>query len=45
LVRRWGINEKSWLEYFRESCEKLGIKCKIADSSVYMTDILKEIKL
>lgn len=45
LVRRWWINEKAWLEYFRESCEKLGIKCKIADSSVYMTDILKEIKL
>jgi succinyl-CoA synthetase beta subunit len=45
LVRRWGINEKAGLQYFKTSCETLGIKCKIADSSIYMTDILKEIKL
>lgn len=45
LVRRWGINEKKWLELIKSACEKLNIPCKVADSSEYMTDILREIKL
>lgn len=45
LVRRWWINDKKWLEMLYNACFTMWIKCKIADSSVYMTDILKEIKL
>ena len=45
LIRRWWINEKKWLELIKSACEKLGIPCKVADSTEYMTDILKEIKL
>lgn len=44
LVRRWWINEKKWLEIMKNSCKKIWITCKVADSSEYMTDILKEIK-
>lgn len=44
LVRRWWIQEKEWLEYFKNECEKLNINCIINDSNFYMTDILKEIK-
>ena len=43
LVRRWGINDKKWLKLMKESCENLWIPCKISDSSVYMTNILKEV--
>jgi succinyl-CoA synthetase beta subunit len=45
LIRRWGINETKGLELIKTACEKLGIPCKVADSTEYMTDILKEIKL
>lgn len=45
LVRRWGLNDKLWLKLLSDACEKLWIPCKVADSNVYMTDILKEIKL
>lgn len=45
LVRRWGLNDKIWLKLLSDACEKLWIPCKVADSNVYMTDILKEIKL
>ncbi|MCP4524217.1 MAG: ATPase [Candidatus Gracilibacteria bacterium] len=45
LVRRGGINEKKGLELIKTACQKLGIPCQIADSTEYMTDILKEIKL
>jgi succinyl-CoA synthetase beta subunit len=45
LIRRWGINEKKGLELISNACKTLGITCKVADSSEYMTDILKEIKL
>ncbi len=44
LVRRWWINEKQGLEKIKKACEELKIPCKIADSSEYMTDILREIK-
>lgn len=45
LVRRWWLNDKIWLKLLSEACEKLWIPCKVADSNVYMTDILKEIKI
>lgn len=45
LVRRWGLNDKLGLKLLSEACQKLDIPCKVADGSVYMTDILKEIKL
>lgn len=45
LVRRWGLNDKLWLKLLSDACKKLWIPCKVADSNVYMTDILKEIKL
>ena len=45
LIRRWGINEKKWLELIKQACQQLNIPCKVADSSEYMTDILREIKL
>lgn len=45
LVRRWWLNDKKWLKLLSDACKELGINCKIADGSVYMTDILKEIKL
>ncbi len=45
LVRRWWLNDKLWLKLLSEACMELGIHCKVADSSVYMTDILKEIRL
>lgn len=45
LVRRWGLNDKKWLKLLSEACQRLDIPCKVADGSVYMTDILKEIKL
>jgi ATP citrate (pro-S)-lyase len=45
LVRRWGINEKKWLQIMKENCERLWLECEIADSWEYMTDILREIKL
>lgn len=45
LIRRWGINEVKGLELIKTACEKLNIPCKVADSTEYMTDILKEIKL
>ena len=45
LIRRWGINETKGLQLIKTACEQLNIPCKIADSSEYMTDILKEIKL
>lgn len=45
LIRRWGINEKKGLELISNACQRLGIPCQVADSTQYMTDILKEIKL
>ncbi len=45
LVRRWWINEKQGLEKIKKACEELKIPCKIADSSQYMTDILREIRV
>lgn len=45
LVRRWWLNDKVWLKLLSDACEELWISCKVADSNVYMTDILKEIKL
>lgn len=45
LIRRGGINEAKGLELIKTACEKLTIPCKVANSSEYMTDILKEIKL
>jgi ATP-citrate lyase beta-subunit len=45
LVRRWWINEAKGLELIKTACEKLNIPCKVSDSSEYMTDILKHIKL
>ena len=45
LVRRWGLNDKLWLKLLSEACERLWIDCKVADWSIYMTDILEEIKL
>lgn len=45
LIRRWGINEKKGLELIKTACEKLWIPCQVADSTQYMTDILKDIKL
>ena len=45
LVRRWGINEKKWLNILEDACKKLVIPAKITGSDTYMTDILKEIKL
>ncbi|PID83749.1 hypothetical protein CSB09_04570 [Candidatus Gracilibacteria bacterium] len=45
LVRRGGINEKQGLEKIKKACEELKIPCKIADSSQYMTDILREIRV
>ena len=44
LIRRWGINEKKGLQLISNACQKLGIPCQVADSSQYMTDILKNIK-
>jgi ATP-citrate lyase beta-subunit len=45
LVRRWGINEAKGLELIKTACTRLQIPCQVADSTEYMTDILKEIKL
>lgn len=45
LVRRWWLNDKIWLKLLGDACERLWISCKVTDSNVYMTDILKEIKL
>lgn len=45
LVRRWWLNDKIWLKLLSDACEKLWIPCKATDSNIYMTDILKEIKL
>lgn len=45
LVRRWWLNDKIWLKLLSNACERLWISCKVTDSNVYMTDILKEIKL
>lgn len=45
LVRRGWLNDKLWLKLLSEACIELWISCKVADSSVYMTDILKEIRL
>jgi hypothetical protein len=45
LIRRWGINEAKGLELIKTACERLQIPCQVADSTEYMTDILKEIKL
>ena len=45
LVRRWWLNDKIWLKLLSDACERLWISCKVTDSNVYMTDILKEIKL
>jgi succinyl-CoA synthetase beta subunit len=45
LIRRWGINEKKGLELISQACQRLGIPCQVADSTQYMTDIIKEIKL
>lgn len=45
LVRRWGLNDKIWLKLLSEACSRLWIDYKVADWNVYMTDILKEIKL
>ena len=45
LVRRGGINDVIWLRHMKESCEKLGLPCEIADGNVYMTDILQKIAL
>jgi hypothetical protein len=45
LVRRGGINDVIWLRHMKESCEKLGLPCEIADGNVYMTDILSKIKI
>ncbi len=45
LIRRWWINEKKGLELIKSAGERLNIPCKVADSSEYMTDILKEITL
>lgn len=45
LVRRWWINEKKWLSLIKTACDEMWIPIIVADSSAYMTDILKEIKL
>lgn len=45
LVRRGGINDIEWLAMMKLACEELGLPCEIADGGVYMTDILKKIKL
>ncbi len=45
LIRRGWINEKKGLELIKIACQKLEIPCQVADSSEYMTDILKEIKI
>lgn len=45
LVRRWWLNDKIWLKLLSNACERLWISCKVTDSNVYMTDILKEITL
>ena len=45
LIRRWWINETKGLELIKSACERLNIPCQVADSSEYMTDILKEIKI
>lgn len=45
LIRRGWINEKIGLELIKIACQKLEIPCQVADSSEYMTDILKEIKI
>lgn len=45
LIRRWGINETKGLELIQSACKRLHIPCRVANSTEYMTDILKEIKL
>ena len=45
LVRRWGINEKKWLQLLEDACEKMWIPAIITGSDTYMTKVLKEIKL
>lgn len=45
LVRRWGINEKKWLQLLQEACNRLDIPAIITGSDTYMTDILREITL
>ena len=45
LVRRWGIEEKAWLQALRDACKKLNIPCQIDDSTKYMTEILQQIKI
>ncbi|QFR39583.1 ATPase [Candidatus Gracilibacteria bacterium 28_42_T64] len=45
LVRRGGLNDKKGLTIIKEACDRLGLPIKIANSDIYMTDILKEITL
>lgn len=45
LVRRGGLNDTIGLQLFSDACKKLSLPCVVADSNVYMTDILKEISL
>jgi hypothetical protein len=45
LVRRWGINDKKWIELLKNACNELWLNCDLADSNTYMTDILREINL
>jgi len=45
LCRRGGINDKKWLALLKSACENMQIPCEIADSEVYLTDILQKISL
>ncbi len=45
LVRRGWLNDKKWLTIIKEACDRLWLPIKIANSDIYMTDILKEITL
>jgi len=45
LCRRWWINDKKWLKILEKACKDMKIPVSIADSTEYMTNILKEIKL
>jgi len=45
LVRRGWLNDKKWLAIIKEACDKLWLPIQVANSDVYMTDILKEITL
>lgn len=45
LVRRGGINEALWLKLLKDACANLWIPAVITGSDIYMTNILREIKL